>query len=324
MSNFVPVEESPEFATPDPALPYAGTETGQPVKVTRIAERQRHILIMLDRSGASGATAKEVVVYLKTHFDPGSHHGSASGALSALHKAGRIARLTLRRDRYHVYVLPEYVHGRPTEEHSSNKPKEENVLGMTARKPVKDTSELAQRLEDSMEREKNLHIQIGEWQAAVEHERDAARRALDLVDSEREAHERILAEQRESAAEELNRIKISTKVQIDEAKDETFKVRETLARADEEMDRLNDAIVEGERRSEESARIVADLEADVNRLNKRPRKVLTGDESDLLMHVAHLLEQYPNDGTKDSPVIIRARVATIRQLARAVARVVSE
>ena len=45
------------------------------------------------------------------------HHGRVSGALSVLHKVGKLARLTETRDKCKVYVLPEYVNGRPTEPH---------------------------------------------------------------------------------------------------------------------------------------------------------------------------------------------------------------
>lgn len=42
----------------------------------------------------------------------GWHHGQASGALSALHRAGRVARLREQRAGSGVYVLPNEVHGR--------------------------------------------------------------------------------------------------------------------------------------------------------------------------------------------------------------------
>jgi hypothetical protein len=51
------------------------------------------------------------------------HHGQASGALSVLHKEGRIARLTERRNRCAVYVLPEYVQGRETSPHGGKGPR---------------------------------------------------------------------------------------------------------------------------------------------------------------------------------------------------------
>jgi hypothetical protein len=46
------------------------------------------------------------------------HHGQASGALSTLHKEGRVARLAEeRRTKCAVYVLPEHVGERPTAAH---------------------------------------------------------------------------------------------------------------------------------------------------------------------------------------------------------------
>jgi hypothetical protein len=44
------------------------------------------------------------------------HHGQSSSVLSVLHKERRIARLQDRRNRCHIYVLPEYVDGRETRE----------------------------------------------------------------------------------------------------------------------------------------------------------------------------------------------------------------
>ena len=41
------------------------------------------------------------------------HHGAASGALSALHAKGEIVCLQEKRDRCHVYVLPEHAGDRP-------------------------------------------------------------------------------------------------------------------------------------------------------------------------------------------------------------------
>lgn len=44
------------------------------------------------------------------------HHGSASSALSTLHKKGEIARLSDRRDKNRIYVVPAFVNGRTTEQ----------------------------------------------------------------------------------------------------------------------------------------------------------------------------------------------------------------
>jgi len=73
------------------------------------ALRQREALAALANAERVGMTWKEVALV------KGWHHGQASGALSGLHKAGRIARLALRRNRCAIYVLPEFVDGRTTE-----------------------------------------------------------------------------------------------------------------------------------------------------------------------------------------------------------------
>lgn len=79
------------------------------------ARRQQSVLRLLDHQGSYGATWRDVAGAY------GYHHGQASSALSGLHKAGKIARLTERRDRCHVYVLPEHVGGRETQEQGRNR-----------------------------------------------------------------------------------------------------------------------------------------------------------------------------------------------------------
>lgn len=72
------------------------------------SKRQRAVMAHLIRAGSHGVTWEELA---RAH---GWHHGQASGALSGLHKAGRIARLTTEhaRGRCAVYVAPEHVNGR--------------------------------------------------------------------------------------------------------------------------------------------------------------------------------------------------------------------
>lgn len=83
-------------------------------------KRQAEVLRLLGRAvyrgefetligGADGITWKELAEI------EGWHHGQASGVLSVLHKDNRIARLTERRNRCFVYVLPEHVNGRDTQ-----------------------------------------------------------------------------------------------------------------------------------------------------------------------------------------------------------------
>lgn len=73
------------------------------------SKRQREVLAVVDVHGAYGVTVKDLRESLPLH------HGQASGALSNLHKDGRIARLAETRDRCKVYVLPEHVGGREVE-----------------------------------------------------------------------------------------------------------------------------------------------------------------------------------------------------------------
>ena len=74
------------------------------------SKRQRYILIMAERAGEKGVTVAEL-------RDASLHHGRVSGALSVLHKVGKLARLTEVRGRCKVYVLTKYVNGRATEPH---------------------------------------------------------------------------------------------------------------------------------------------------------------------------------------------------------------
>jgi hypothetical protein len=113
-------DEPDLFSLPD--LPYAGTSgwSGSSTSLGRAlrededgttSDRQRTVLRYLADRGAQGATWRDLADRL------GYHHGSASGALSVLHKTSRIERLTEKRNRCKVYVLPEYVNGRDTEPH---------------------------------------------------------------------------------------------------------------------------------------------------------------------------------------------------------------
>jgi hypothetical protein len=101
----------------EPFLPYGGTSgwSGSEASEDRAerddadgttSERQRAVLLLLARAGAPGLTWFELAEIR------GWHHGQASGALSVLHKVGRISRLAERRGDSHVYVLPNYVLGR--------------------------------------------------------------------------------------------------------------------------------------------------------------------------------------------------------------------
>lgn len=113
----------PQVNAQGPALPYNGTSgfSGTSTSEARATERdkswqtgnlQRGILNWVAGNLGHGVTIKE----LRDVYD-NDHHGTLSGALSVLHKTGRIVRLSEVRDRCKVYVLPEYVNGREIEPH---------------------------------------------------------------------------------------------------------------------------------------------------------------------------------------------------------------
>lgn len=111
------------FSLPD--LPYAGTSgwSGSGTSESRARradrdgrtqDRQATVLRLLGSSMSDGMTWKEVA------DTTGWHHGTTSGALSVLHKTGRICRLAETRNRCKVYVMPEYVYSRTVEPHRGN------------------------------------------------------------------------------------------------------------------------------------------------------------------------------------------------------------
>lgn len=104
----------------EPELPYAGTSGWSGSDTSRdraisadkngiTKRRQFQSMMQLQNAGTNGLTWRELADLLD------SDHGPISGVLSNLHKGGRIARLSLKRQRSKVYVLPEYIQGRATE-----------------------------------------------------------------------------------------------------------------------------------------------------------------------------------------------------------------
>ena len=103
-----------------PELPYSGTSghSGTDTSKARAlhadrsgktALRQAQTLNLLAQRKLVGITWKELSEIT------GLHHGTASGVLSVLHKAGRIARLKESRDGCKVYVDVACVEGRVVE-----------------------------------------------------------------------------------------------------------------------------------------------------------------------------------------------------------------
>lgn len=116
------------------STPYAGTEgfsgtdtsrDRAETKASSAKHRQLQMLRYLAARGPKGATVvevKETASMLGTGALPRefAHHGTASGTLSILHRAGAIARLVETRDKAKVYVLPENIDGRPYERFIGN------------------------------------------------------------------------------------------------------------------------------------------------------------------------------------------------------------
>lgn len=103
-----------------PELPYngtsghSGTDTSKARAVSsdrsgKTALRQAQALNLLAEQTFHGLTWKEL------SERTGLHHGTASGVLSVLHKAGRIARLRESRNGCKVYVDLRCVNGRQVE-----------------------------------------------------------------------------------------------------------------------------------------------------------------------------------------------------------------
>jgi len=99
---------------------HSGSDTSRDRALTdaregRDVKRRAKALALLREAGDYGLTWWEMDDLT------GWGHGKVSGALSNLHKEGRIARLVETRGRSKVYILPDLVGDRPTEVRRSNK-----------------------------------------------------------------------------------------------------------------------------------------------------------------------------------------------------------
>lgn len=92
------------------------------MRATPAAKRPLRERTLTAASGAQsyGMTWKDLAHALTLH------HGQSSGILSRLHAHGELERLTERRERCAVYVLPEYVNGRETAPVGRTQPGEES------------------------------------------------------------------------------------------------------------------------------------------------------------------------------------------------------
>lgn len=100
---------------PDHTGGWAGSDTSmeraqREVRTGKLLSRQEQAIAFLVERTYMGATYGD----LCDHF--GWHHGVASGTLSNLHRAGKVARLKVKRNQQKVYVAPSFIGGRRTEE----------------------------------------------------------------------------------------------------------------------------------------------------------------------------------------------------------------
>lgn len=122
-----------------PVLPYAGTSgwSGGETSRERADELdtsgktesyQRDALQYLLEAGRQGLTYTELNVLL------GCRTQTGAAVLSILHKEGLVTRLSARRSRCQIYVLPEYVEGREQVPHRphSNRAKVEALQARVA------------------------------------------------------------------------------------------------------------------------------------------------------------------------------------------------
>lgn len=116
-------DEQPEPVRPywqdeQPSSGWSGSDTSKGAEPVRLQAQQRVWLALRD-AGVKGLTWQEAADTLNGAAwespYPAVHHGTVSGALTNLHQAGHAARLTEKRLRRKVYVLPSYVGGRATE-----------------------------------------------------------------------------------------------------------------------------------------------------------------------------------------------------------------
>lgn len=109
----------------NPALPYSGTSGWSGSDTSReraeqadsdgtTSKRQLQVVDHLSQAAFRGMTWRDL------SDETGWHHGTASGALSVLHKTGVIYRLTARRNGCAIYVLPEFLRKRETAPHRPN------------------------------------------------------------------------------------------------------------------------------------------------------------------------------------------------------------
>jgi hypothetical protein len=148
----------------------------------RARHRREQVLKVVRLTGLFGMTVGEVEEALSIG------HGHASGALSNLHKAGRLECLKERRGGQHVYVLPHAVNGRATRQFGRAKKAKPLIDVLAPVEPVADTLlvERAETAEAALAAALERHDEVvGEakragydegWQAGYDEAMEVARR----------------------------------------------------------------------------------------------------------------------------------------------------
>lgn len=118
-----PVAGEETHVSTEGELPYNGSSGGPGAsdEVTRYldehgvtAKSQKAVYATVAYWREFGATSLEI----EEHLNQG--HGRISGALSILHMKGHLSLLSLRRQRYRIYILPQFVGDRDTITHKAN------------------------------------------------------------------------------------------------------------------------------------------------------------------------------------------------------------
>lgn len=150
------------------------------VKGRRQQQVYRHLL----RAGVLGRTCAEV------EGDLGIGHGSASSALTGLHRGRHIVRLTQRRNGQEVYVVAHHQNGReesPYRPNSTSRTREhleQEVAALRSRTVAQadETRRLAEALEKIKVASDNLHHILASGYAVLEHAYDDIRDQQRTID----------------------------------------------------------------------------------------------------------------------------------------------
>lgn len=120
---------------------HSGSETSEEAaRRPGVGKKTMEVHRLLETARREGLIAREVGVLT------GLSHGAASGALSRLHRAGLVERLTERRGRQQVYVAPEYVDGRETAAYRPNAAYREDRKPMPLERPEPTLESITQDL----------------------------------------------------------------------------------------------------------------------------------------------------------------------------------